>query len=142
MEDARSMMSQVKLSSLSGHDSMDLDSSGYPSLGGNSLRSGGTPFRVPGSRPEFQRGVESVASMGSNLAHHAKSLVGQFACTANNDRTGQVINADHATEAWRDRRAAASAQADSDAGGGRSYREGAVATATGNFAQGPRHVDV
>mmetsp|Transcript_1534 Transcript_1534/g.3396 ORF Transcript_1534/g.3396 Transcript_1534/m.3396 type:complete len:696 (+) Transcript_1534:188-2275(+) len=132
MEDARSMMSQVKLSSMSGHDSMDLDSSGYPSLGGNSS------FRVPGGRPEesLKRGVESVASMGSNLAHHAKSLVGQFACTSNNDRTGQVINSDHATEAWRDRRNAAAAAAQASG-------SGSVARATGSHVSpGPRHVDV
>jgi hypothetical protein len=132
MEDARSMMSQVKLSQRSG-DSTDFDSS----FGGNSMRSGS--FRVPGGRPEFQKGVESVASMGSNLAHHAKSLVGSFACTTNNERTGQVINADHATEAWRDRRSAAAAQAGT-AGNTRSYKDG-VATATGNI-HGPRHVDV
>jgi hypothetical protein len=37
------------------------------------------------------RGVESVASLGSGLAHHARSLVGSFACSGVNQRTGGVL---------------------------------------------------
>ena len=141
MEDARSMMSQ-KFSQRSTIDS-DLDNSNFSNLGGNSMRSGS--FRVPGSRPEFQKSVESVASMGSNLAHHAKSLVGSIACASNNERTGQTINADHATEAWRGRRNAAAARAGSGEGkpagatGQTMFRESVV---TGTGSHGPRQVDV
>jgi hypothetical protein len=42
-----------------------------------------------GSRPS--RGVESVASLGSGLAQHARSLVGSFACSGVNQRTGGVL---------------------------------------------------
>jgi hypothetical protein len=39
-------------------------------------------------------GVESVASLGSGLAQHARSLVGSFACSGINDRTGGVLAAE------------------------------------------------
>lgn len=136
------MMSQ-KFSQRSGFEN-DLDSGSHPGLAASSARSGS--FRVPGGRPEFQKGVESVASMGSNLAHHAKSLVGSFACATNNERTGQAINGDLATEAWRGRRSAAAARAETEGGSGnvgittgsQSYRESA-AVATNSQA---RQVDI
>jgi hypothetical protein len=39
-------------------------------------------------------GVESVASLGSGLAQHARSLVGSFACSGINERTGGVLAAE------------------------------------------------
>lgn len=69
-------------------------------------------FRSTANRPEFQRSVESVASMGSNLAQHAKTLVGSFACAGNNERTGQVLVSERATEEWRGRRSAAAGRCD------------------------------
>ena len=54
------------------------------------------------SRPEFKRAAGSVASMGSNLAAHAKTLVGSFACNEKN--AGQFVSSERATEEWRDRR--------------------------------------
>jgi len=93
MEDARSIMSQ-KFNQSGDSDSRDVESS--------TLRS--SSFRSTTSRPEFKRATESVASMGSNLAAHAKTLVGSFACAGNNERTGQVLSSERATEEWRDRR--------------------------------------
>jgi hypothetical protein len=61
-------------------------------------------FRSTTNRPEFKRATESVASMSSNLAAHAKTLVGSFACAGNNERTGQVLSTERATEEWRGRR--------------------------------------
>merc|ERR1712238_555111 len=61
-------------------------------------------FRSTTSRPEFKRATESVASMSSNLAAHAKTLVGSFACAGNNERTGQVLSSERATVEWRGRR--------------------------------------
>jgi len=90
MEDARSMMSQKFSQSqdeLRESESMQSSS-----------------FRSATSRPEFKRATESVASMGSNLAAHAKTLVGSFACAGNNERTGQVLSSERATEEWRGRR--------------------------------------
>jgi hypothetical protein len=117
-----------------------------------------TSFRSAKSRPEFQKGVESVASMGSSLAQHAKTLVGSFACTGNNERTGQVLVSERATEEWRGRRSAAAARdaatgTSNTSGGGmppglemsssrtsvtKSYRENDRTTTT----LPPRHVDV
>ncbi|KAL3909836.1 MAG: hypothetical protein SGARI_002401 [Bacillariaceae sp.] len=106
-------------------------------------------FRSAVNRPEVKKGVESVASMGSSLAHHAKTLVGSFACAGNNERTGQVLVSERATEEWRGRRSAAAAAANtapngqlppglemSNSASTRSYRQPAGAT------QAPRHVDV
>lgn len=108
-------------------------------------------FRSAVNRPEVKKGVESVASMGSSLAHHAKTLVGSFACAGNNERTGQVLVSERATEEWRGRRSAAAAAArDNTAPSGqlppglemsnsastRSYRQPSAS------ARGPRHVDV
>eukprot|EP00934_Nitzschia_sp_Nitz4_P004382 Nitzschia sp. Nitz4//scaffold390_size11914//8569//10291//NITZ4_009015-RA/size11914-snap-gene-0.13-mRNA-1//1//CDS//3329550189//4372//frame0 len=36
-------------------------------------------------------GAESIASLGSSMAQHARTLVGQFACTTLNDRNGPVL---------------------------------------------------
>lgn len=91
MEDARSMMSQKFSQSLSMNDSADAEQ--------DTLRS--ASFRSTSSRPEFKRATESVASMGSNLAAHAKTLVGSFACGTN-----QTVHVERATEEWRDRRGA------------------------------------
>jgi hypothetical protein len=41
-----------------------------------------------GGRP---RGVESVASLSSGLAQHARSLVGTFACNGMSERSGGVM---------------------------------------------------
>jgi hypothetical protein len=149
MEEARSMMSQTVV-----HKSMEEEStSGLGGVGKSAS------FRSAANRPEFQRGVESVASMGSNLAQHAKTLVGSFACAGSNERTGQVLVSERATEEWRGRRSAARdvpaktqpahqgleiSNSQSTMGGNttsygskRSFRE----TTTSN-AQAPRHVDV
>lgn len=150
MEEARTMMSQRFAPN-------SAEEEGAPSsLGGQSKSAS---FRAAASRPEFQKGVESVASMGSNLAQHAKTLVGSFACAGSNERTGQVLVSERATEEWRGRRSAARdnrpptqpahsgleiSNSQSTMGGStptygtnRSFRE----TATGN-GQAPRHVDV
>jgi len=128
----------------------------YPGQDGLGSLRRSSSFRSAGSRPEFQKGVESVASMGSSLAHHAKTLVGSFACAGNNERTGQVLVSERVTEEWRDRRNAAHAVSISTtttnerlprglemsgsnpsfASSSRSYRE------TTNGANVPRHVDV
>lgn len=116
-------------------------------------------FRSTTNRPEFKRATESVASMSSNLAAHAKTLVGSFACAGNNERTGQVLSTERATEEWRGRRVNAgqqkeqqqstpeqqhrglemsqSSQSQSPYGGGdsRSYRENSSAASS-------RRVDV
>ena len=97
MEDARSMMSKQFSQSLSMNDSSD-DMK-------NDLRS--ASFRSTTSRPEFKRTAESVASMGSNLAAHAKTLVGSFACGTNGQAAGQVLSSERATEEWRGRRSVA-----------------------------------
>lgn len=68
----------------------------------SSVRS--SSFRSTASRPEFKRATESVVSMSSNLAAHAKTLVGSFACAGNNERTGQVLSSERATVEWRGRR--------------------------------------
>jgi len=98
MEDARSMMTKQFSQSLSMNDSnsdlrqdADLNSSS---------------FRSATSRPEFKRAAGSVASMGTNLAAHAKTLVGSFAC-GNEKAAGQFVSSERATEEWRDRRSAA-----------------------------------
>jgi hypothetical protein len=144
MEDARNAMSQSFPQKFNEqYEARD----GLGSLGKS------TSFRSV-NRPEFQKGVESVASMGSSLAQHAKTLVGSFACAGNNERTGQVLVSERATEEWRDRRNAArgvqtSASASEQLPQGlemsnsnpsyssvRSYRE------TAGLSQAPRHVDV
>merc|ERR1711865_1343885 len=97
-EDARSTMSQKFMQqnqSQNNNDSGDFRSN-------SSVRS--SSFRSTASRPEFKRATESVVSMSSNLAAHAKTLVGSFACAGNNERAGQVLSTERATEEWRDRR--------------------------------------
>jgi hypothetical protein len=74
------------------------------------------------SRSTSRRGVESVASLGSGLAHHARSLVGSFTCAGINEHTGGVLASELAAERredanrqrydkneWRDRRRSSSA---------------------------------
>ena len=96
MDDARTMMSQTFSQSMSMNDvNSDLREDADTTLRSAS-------FRSTTSRPEFKRATESVASMGSNLAAHAKTLVGSFAC--GNDRAGQVVSSERATEEWRGRR--------------------------------------
>jgi hypothetical protein len=98
MEDARSMMSKQFSQSLSMNDSSsDLRQEQDTTLGSSS-------FRSTTSRPEFKRASESVASMGSNLAAHAKTLVGSFACGNERAAAGQVLSSERATEEWRGRR--------------------------------------
>ena len=63
MEDARSM-------------SQKMFSPGENSNRNTSFHSGSVP-----------RGAQSVASLGSSMAQHAKSLVGNFACAGLNERT-------------------------------------------------------
>ena len=87
------MMSQKFSQSLSMNDSSG-------DLRGDDLQS--SSVRSTTSRPEFKRATESVASMGSNLAAHAKTLVGSFACGT--DRAGQVVSSERVTEEWRGRR--------------------------------------
>jgi len=96
MEDARGMMSQKFMQQ---NQSQNNDSEYRANT---TVRS--SSFRSTTSRPEFKRATESVASMSSNLAAHAKTLVGSFACAGNNERTGQVLSTERATEEWRDRR--------------------------------------
>lgn len=106
MEDARSMMSQKFSQSLSMKESADdLNQDAETSLRSSS-------FRSASSRPEFRRASESVASMSSNLAAHAKTLVGSFACAG--DRAGQAVSSERATEEWRDRRSVANENSNRD----------------------------
>ena len=98
MEDARSMMTKQFSQSLSMNDSNG-DLRQDADLGSSS-------FRSATSRPEFKRAAGSVASMGTNLAAHAKTLVGSFAC-GNEKAAGQFVSSERATEEWRDRRSAA-----------------------------------
>ena len=97
MEDARTVMSQKFNQGLSiNESSMDGTAS---SIRSSSFRASAT------NRPEFKRAAESVTSMSSNLAAHAKTLVGSFACAGgntNNERTTE--STDRATEEWRGRR--------------------------------------
>lgn len=59
------------------------------------------------------RGAESIASLGSSMAHHARTLVGQFNCTGvMNERMGPILASELAEgrdsdsdKEWRDRRA-------------------------------------
>mmetsp|Transcript_6674 Transcript_6674/g.13687 ORF Transcript_6674/g.13687 Transcript_6674/m.13687 type:complete len:546 (+) Transcript_6674:314-1951(+) len=97
MEDARSIMSQKFSQTLSMNDSSGDLRQESDSIGRSST------FRSAAGRPEFKRASESVASMGSNLANHAKTLVGSFAC-GTNERAGQVLSTERATEEWRGRR--------------------------------------
>lgn len=144
MDEARDAMSRLP-------QRMNKDFESQDGLG--SLGAASASFRSAKARPEFQKGVESVASMGSSLAQHAKTLVGSFACAGNNERTGQVLVSERATEEWRGRRSAAAARDVTEvvapkqelppglemsaSASTRSYREGPTAA-----AQGPRHVDV
>jgi hypothetical protein len=70
MEDSRTISQR-----LAARSAEDDGASGYSSTRG---------------RDSVRRG-ESVASLGSGLAQHARSLVGSFACTGNNERTGSVL---------------------------------------------------
>lgn len=47
------------------------------------------PMNIGRGRP--RGGAESIASLGSSMAQHARTLVDQFACTTLNDRTGPVL---------------------------------------------------
>ena len=92
MDDARAMSS-----GLSAGDLEDSRSSGVPRKGSGIDRA--------------RSGVESVASLGSGLANHARSLVGSFACSGINERTGGILASELAAERredagneWRDRR--------------------------------------
>ena len=73
------------------------------------------PNRTPGRGG--RAGVESVASIGSGLAQHARSLVGSFACSGINERSGGILASELAEgredgrddrylrdPEWRDRR--------------------------------------
>jgi len=99
MEDARSMMSQKFMHQ---NQSNQNNESGEFRADASTVQS--SSFRSATSRPEFKRATESVVSMGGNLAAHAKTLVGSFACAGNNERTGQVLSTERATEEWRGRR--------------------------------------
>ena len=114
MEDARSMMSQKFSQSLSMNES-----SGDLSQGENLASAS---FRSATSRPEFKRATESVASMGSNLAAHAKTLVGTFAC-ANEQAAGKYVSSERATEEWRDRQSARHQSEPRSSPTNRSYRD-------------------
>lgn len=105
MEDARSMMSQKFMHQ---NQSNQNNESGEFRADASTVQS--SSFRSATSRPEFKRATESVASMSSNLAAHAKTLVGSFACAGNNERTGQVLSTERATEEWRGRRVNAGQQ--------------------------------
>ena len=105
MEDARSMMSQKFMHQ---NQSNQNNESGEFRADASTVRS--SSFRSATSRPEFKRATESVVSMGGNLAAHAKTLVGSFACAGNNERTGQVLSTERATEEWRGRRVNAGQQ--------------------------------
>jgi len=55
--------------------------------------------------PKQSRGVESVASLGNSMAQHARSLVGSFACSGINERTGSVLATELAEQKqWRDKK--------------------------------------
>ncbi len=120
MEDARTMMSQRFSQSLSMNDSSnDLQ---------NDADLKNSSFRSATSRPEFKRASESVASLGSNLAAHAKTLVGSFAC-ADESKAAQYVASERATEEWRGRRSAINENEQNTPGlessrsGSRSYRD-------------------
>ncbi len=117
MEDARSMMSQRFSQSLSMNESSN-DLQNESDLKNSS-------FRSATSRPEFKRATESVASMGSNLAAHAKTLVGSFAC--GNEKAGEYVASERATEEWRGRRSAVNGNEspglEISRSGSRSYRD-------------------
>ncbi|KAG7363260.1 hypothetical protein IV203_026620 [Nitzschia inconspicua] len=137
MDDARNAMSKFPQRMKEEYESQD----GLGSLGASGS------FRSAKTRPEFQKGVESVASMGSSLAHHAKTLVGSFACAGNNERTGQVLVSERATEEWRGRRNAAAARgADATASFTKQDLppglEMSASTSTRSYREAPRHVDV
>jgi hypothetical protein len=150
MEDARNNISRFPPPRV--NEGMgDQDGLGSMGISANAFRS------AKSSRPEFQKGVESVASMGSSLAQHAKTLVGSFACAGNNERTGQVLVSERATEEWRGRRSAAAARFATNTSNSmppglemsnststRSYRENAAATTTTTTTKAvpPRHIDV
>jgi hypothetical protein len=134
MDDARHVMNRFPPRD----GSENHDDNGHGSMGTST-----TSFRTATSRPEFQKGVESVASMGSSLAQHAKTLVGSFACTGGNinhinnnnnnhinknnnqERTGHGLVSERATEEWRGRRHAAAA-AGRDATAATSYGGGTM----------------
>lgn len=76
MEEARSM--SQRLMSQNGEDaeeSRPMASFMSPKLGDGSL----------------PRRAESIASLGSSMAHHARTLVGQFNCASLNERTDTVL---------------------------------------------------
>lgn len=89
LQDARKNMARMN----NRHDDSDDDDDEFDDQD-NSHNNSTNPFQRSfetsgsGARP---RGVESVASLSSGIAQHARSLVGSFACNGINDRTGGVL---------------------------------------------------
>ncbi len=92
MDEARSVSQQLR--------GIDEDSAGFHSSNSNVPRT---------------RGGESIASLGSSMAQHARTLVGQFNCAGLNERSGPVVASEategredgyqrHGDTEWRDRR--------------------------------------
>ena len=61
------------------------------------------------------RRAESIASLGSSMAQHARTLVGQFNCAGLNERSGPILDTElmegredghqrYGDKEWRDRR--------------------------------------
>ena len=55
------------------------------------MGAGPASFMSPGRSGDFPRRAESIASLGSSMAHHARTLVGQFHCASLNERNGNVV---------------------------------------------------
>jgi hypothetical protein len=119
---------------------------------GTGEEDGSTGFQSFNSATQRVRGAESIASLSNSMAHHARTLVGQFNCTGMNDRMGPILATEmaegredgrsaqrHGDQEWRDRRpnldsaAAKKAFAAQPRNGSKTYQ---------NFPQAHRVVDV
>lgn len=63
---------------------------------------GSASFMSPGMPGDLPRRAESIASLGSSMAHHARTLVGQFHCASLNERNGSVVATEMAAEGRQD----------------------------------------
>jgi hypothetical protein len=98
---------------------------------------GSTGFQSFGSAAQrTSKGAESIASL-SSMAHHARTLVGQFNCTGLNDRMGPILGTEMA-EGREDGRGSAQRYGDQE---WRDRRPNADSTAAKKaFAAQPRNV--
>lgn len=92
-----------------------------------------TGFYSSNSNGQRTRGGESIASLGSSMAQHARTLVGQFNCAGLNDRSGPVLATElpevgedgherYGDKEWRDRRPNADSAKKAFAAAPRSHR--------------------